>query len=300
MIKSQIRTILAPTFILSLLFLVSCESDESEESLVYVGPWIPGWPQLGHDGEPYESDRFIVYSNFSSFETKVETSEYAESIIDEVLEVFEVTWDDYRFVASQSNKKIVIFSDHDQRLESGGLAYRDGIIIRALHSPLYEQNYTLHRWKRTLKHELTHVNEFLLIGDNNYRLANTVWFREGIANYISENQSVSELSHLEVWQEKMKDVSGGGNPIGIKVWGDFPQSQINANAESEYYAFFELGIRYLLDSKGNGSTISDVKSFYEELGNGISVAIAFENNFGLSLNTFEAQYWDLMTDYLSN
>ncbi|MEO9965445.1 MAG: hypothetical protein ABJF11_06645 [Reichenbachiella sp.] len=289
----------AASFIFLLIFFVSCGESkiDPEESLVYVGPWIPGWPELGHDGEPYESDRFIVYSNYSTFETKIETSEYAEASIDEVLEAFELTWDDYQFVTSQSNRKIVIFSDHDQRKANSGLAYRDGIIIRALHSPLYELNYTLYRWKRTLKHELTHVNEFLLIGDPAYRLSNTVWFREGIANYISENQSVHQLSDLEDWREKMINVSGGGNPISIEVWGDFPQSQ--ANSEWEYYAFFELAIRYLLDPNGNGSTISDVNAYYKELGNGTRVGIAFENNFGLTLESFEEQYWDLMTNYLS-
>jgi len=97
----------------------------------------------------------------------------------------------------------------------------------------------------------------------------------------------------------MKDEIGGGNPIGIHVWGNFPQTVLSSNTTINYYGFFELGTRYLLDPNGNGTTIDDLKTFYKDLGEGIQFRRAFQNTFGISVSDYEANYWDIMRDYLS-
>ncbi len=275
--------------------IVELKEEEPVVRLIYEGRWMQGWT-LGHNNKPQETDRFIVYTNYSEEKDVIATAEFAELVMDEVISHFEVEWDDYNFVSEQPNKKIVIFSDYNQRTSQGGVAYRDGIVIRALNSPLYTANYTFNSWRRTLKHELFHVNEFLLIGDPKYQQANTVWLREGMATYVSGRKTIVSINQLDSWQASQRNFTGGGNPIKINSFADLPSN--DPNTVGAYYSFFELSARYLMDSKGNGSSVSDVKSFYSELGQGIPLDVAFANNFGLTLQQFQDQYWDLMREYL--
>jgi len=296
-----IRSTLLVWFVslLTVLVFTRCSSeDEPEPELIYIGSWTQGWPELGHDGEPYESDRVIVYSNYSSQESRKFVAEMAEAALDDILVVFEITFDDFTFHPNYKTRKIHIFSDYGQ-MNSSGLAYRDGIIVRAPDSPQYiTAGYTEERWQIVLQHELTHVMEFLLIGDPDFQQANYVWLREGGANYGARNHAVQTIETLDAWQEQMKDVPDKGNPINVQVWGDFPPSVLSANTTIEYYKFFELATRYLVDPNGNGTTIENLKTYYEELGEGFRVDIVFERNFGITRDEFESGYWDLMREYL--
>ena len=130
--------------------------------------------------------------------------------------------------------------------------------------------------------------------------ANSVWMRECGANYGARFHRVQSLEELDQWKEDMRNVPGGGNPVPLLVWSDFPQEIRDQNREIEYYGYFELSVRYLLDPKGHGKETSDLINFYKDLGEGIHFRTAFRTNFGISAIDFEAQWWDLMSDYLSN
>lgn len=284
---------------LSVILLSSCADEEEGDGLIYGGSWTSGWPELGHDGERVESSRIIVFSNYATMETKEFVSERAEVALDFLLDSWQVSWDDFDFLSTYPKKKIHVFADHDQGV-NGGLAYRDGIIIRSPGSPRYIQfGWTTQQWEHTLRHELSHVMEFLLIGTPGFQQANTVWLREGGANYGAGKHDVQLLSELLDWKEQMKDVPGEGNPIKIEVWQDFPQSVINSNTTINYYRFFELSTRYLCDPEGNGTSISNLKQHYEDLGAGKRLENSFEDNFGILLQDFEDNWWDLMEVYLS-
>ncbi|MDW3193778.1 MAG: hypothetical protein R8G66_15510 [Cytophagales bacterium] len=73
---------------------------------------------------------------------------------------------------------------------------------------------------------------------------------------------------------------------------------IDNNSFVDYYAYFELAVRYLLDPKGHNKSIADLKAFYNDLGRGVNVQVAFEAHFDLNMNDFQEQYWTLMENYL--
>ena len=66
---------------------------ENEVGLIYVGSWRAGWPELGHDGKPYESDRFVIYSDKSSQATRVEVARDAEIALEDLLEIFQIDFE---------------------------------------------------------------------------------------------------------------------------------------------------------------------------------------------------------------
>ncbi len=283
-----------------LLFLfIGCNSSEEETGLVYQGSWRVGWPELGHDGTPYESARFIVYSDKSTQATRVQVANDAENALDDLLDIFQIDFDaDLDFLPNYTSRKIHILSDYEQQT-NGGLAYRDGLINRAPDSPRYKQFGTTREvWLRTLQHEISHVLEFMLIGDPKYQQANNVWLREGAASYGARIHTVQTIEQLDQWEKEMENIPGGGNPIKIHRWSDFPTSVRNSSSEINYYKFFELSSRYLVDPEGNGTTKEDLKLLYEDLGEGIPFNNAFQNRFGMSVIEFENQWWEKMQDYL--
>ena len=275
------------------------EDGNNTPALIYDGSWRVGWPQLGHDGKPIESKHFIVYSEQSSMEARTKLAEMAEEALGDILTILEVTYDAFTFLPDYDTPQIHILADYNQ-MASSGLAYRDGIIIRALDSPRYvTAGYTPQKYRLVLQHEIAHVTEFLLIAEKRFQQSNDVWLREGFANYAARNHAVRTVAELESWQDSMKDEIGGGNPIGIHVWSNFPQTVLISNTTINYYRFFELGTRYLLDPNGNGTTIGDLKTLYEDLGEGIEFRRAFQNTFDISVADYEANYWNIMRDYLS-
>jgi len=150
------------------------------------------------------------------------------------------------------------------------------------------------------RHEMAHVFEFLLIGEYAYRQSNTVWMREGFGNYGARNHAIQTLEDMNNWRSERSSLPGGGNPIAIRVWADFPQDVLDAGggATTQWYRMFELSVRYLLDPEGHGKTIQDLKNYYDDLCNGIPYHIAFESNFDLNMDDFQVNYWSLMEAYL--
>jgi hypothetical protein len=184
-------------------------------------------------------------------------------------------------------------------MAQSGLAYRDGVIIRATDSPRYRAaGYTPDSYRSLMQHEVFHVVEFLLIGNPTHQQANDVWLREGFASYAADIHHVQTVEELDTWRERMKDVPGGGNPIGIHVWSNFPQSVLDSNSTIDYYRYFELAVRYLLDPVGLGRTIEDHKALFEDLGQGVAFSNAFQRHYGLQLAVFQAEYWDRIRAYL--
>lgn len=278
----------------------ACQSDDNSSNsnqAKFRGTWSNSFPDLFHDGAPYEGDNFIVYSDKSSQEWRKTIAELAEISLKDVKEIFGVKEADFDFVSTQPEQKIHILTNYDQW--NIALAYRDGIIMRSKDGPNFFGDHDL--WQKVFQHEITHVVEFLLIGDPRFRQSNSVWFREGVANYGARNHGVQTVQQLEEWKLSNEKVDGKGNPISIIKWGDFPSSVTENGTTGSYYEFFELSVRYLVDSeKGNGTTIANVVDFYEDLGKGISLRKAFEDNYGMTLDSYEENWWKLMENYLSD
>ncbi|MEP4091308.1 hypothetical protein [Reichenbachiella sp.] len=292
----KVSSILLPIFIVTVFSNCSKDDEPKTTQTKWRGTWSNGWPSLFHDGEPYEGENFVVYSDKSSQAWRKEVSEKAEESLTDIMTRFNLVNEDFDFVPLQSDGKIDILTNYDQW--NRAVAYRDGIIIRSKDGPNFFGDHQM--WQYVFQHEITHVIEFLLIGTPNRSNSSSVWMREGFGNYGARNHRIQAVEELEAWQEKMKDVPGEGNPIGIVVWSDFPESVTDANTTTEYYGFFELGVRYLLDEEnGNGTNIDNLKAYFEDLGEGVSYRNAFKKHFNLDSDEFRDNYWTIMTNYLT-
>ena len=120
-----------------------------------------------------------------------------------------------------------------------------------------------------------------------------MWLKEGIAVHVGCLESTAfrtmkDLCELETWISQNQSVPGRGNPITIHQHADIP-----AGADMEqYYRLFEVATRYLLDSNGSGRSFRDVLSVFYDLRQGMSFSSSFENHFGMSVNDYEAEFYD--------
>ena len=89
------------------------------------------------------------------------------------------------------------------------------------------------------------------------------------------------------------------NPITIRDWGFFPASVIERSNGYEYYAMFDLAVRYLLDEDGLGKDYADLLALFLEMElSGAEFIYAFEKHMGISLEEYEVSFYDRMADYL--
>ncbi|MEN8373980.1 MAG: hypothetical protein ABFS34_00870 [Gemmatimonadota bacterium] len=291
--------------------VVSCQADPGrsqtptepaeaspEAALICEGTWSRQWPNLCHDGKPVHGERVLVFSDGSSAETRAEVAGMADVAISRVMERTATSWADFTFMPYYEEPLIHVFSDYDQQAVSG-LAYAHGIVVRAPDSPRYgSAGWPRERWNNVLRHELAHVVEFLLIGTR-HAGANSVWFREGFASWAAGISSILSAEQVRDWQTSMESVPGGGNPIGIYRWRDFPEGiREDPSQNIRYYPFFELAARYLLDPEGNGTSVEDLKAMFDSVGAGVPLQTAFRDSFGLAIEEYEATFWERMEAYL--
>jgi hypothetical protein len=241
-----------------------------------------------HNGNPYESTWCMVYSDGADAAMKQRVGAYADDKFAEILNLFNVQDNSILHFPPGYNKiDVYINMYHEENIAA---AYWCSIFetIRSSSTDLNHYNYLF-------KHELTHEFEFLIEAAVN--LGTDVWFSEGIAIYGGGGlNGIQDLADLENWITNHADEPGGGNPIRIHVWDDFPP---DADITAYYYNVFDLTMRYILDEKGLGKSPMDILELFTDIRNGVLFASSFETHFGISLNDFEARYYDLMRNYLS-
>jgi len=248
-----------------------------------------------HDGQPYSSTYCIVYSDEASYEMKQQMAEISDSRFSQIMQLFNFhDVSDFRYPPGSSSLEVYINRNHPENI---AWAYWGGFIITIRSSELigHWYNYAVY----TARHELTHIFEFLIEGRE--ALGTDVWFKEGIAVHVGclEDtgwQTIRSLSELESWISQNQNVPGQGNPIKIHQNEDFPPGA----DWHQYYRFFELAMRYLLDKRGMGRSFSDVLNLFYDMRDRISFPVSFRNNFGISLVDFENEFYDRMRAYLSN
>lgn len=275
----------------------------SSSQLNFTSSFPRNWGPIGHDGNPYVTNRFKIYSDKASLSIKKKMASYAETALDGIFKFMSMSdHDDYKYFKFNSGftaRRIHIMADFEQQLQ-GGRAYRDGVVMRSIDSPRYFQFWSEAQYRHTIRHEIYHVIEFLLIGNPSFQQANSVWFREGGANYGAQYHRIQKVSELSDWKDEMSSIPGKGNPTLIQVWSDFPKTIIDTGRTVEYYGFFELTVRYLLDPVGAGGNHDDLKKHYADLGKGIPFATSLANNFGISLSNLQINWFSLMDAYLKN
>ena len=150
-----------------LLLVASGCSDSSPTSvpvepadMVDSGSWYAKerWP---HDGSPYETEHFVVYSDGASLAARQRLAALAEEVYVEVIDEMSVDPDTtFRFPADQD--KIDLYANKYNIPDWGGGArgYYAGVIIWSFDHEASREATDVRTVRTTLKHELIHVVRF--------------------------------------------------------------------------------------------------------------------------------------------
>jgi hypothetical protein len=172
--------------------------------VVDSGSWYSRnrWP---HDGRPYESRNFVVYSDAASTEARHRLAEVAEGVLAETIAEMGVDPQTmFRFPTGQKKIDVYAYRNHVPDWGGGARAYYAGLIIWSFdHAPEADKPTDLVHFRPVLKHELVHVVEALLkgrfVGDipvgDPRRMP--VWFSEGMAEALSGGTSGGLVRDLD-------------------------------------------------------------------------------------------------------
>lgn len=287
---------------IGLILISGCSTSDSvtdprlNPDLVYEGWWqqVDSLSHFGHDGEIYETENFIIYSDACDLAEKKRMADILEVLLQDHMERLSVKSKD-KFIYTTSDRKFhCYFSKYLAFPWGAGFFSTHGFMLVSSDSP--QVNWPQGSYRKVLKHELLHVIGALLANG----IRGDAWFIEGIAEYVSEISGLKPLvqtsGELEAWMIQQQDDGYGGNPIAIHTYEDVRTS--DPDAIGNYDPFFELAIRYLLDPRGHGRTWLDVKNVFFDLRDNLSFAQAFQNHFQMSLSYYETNFFDLLLAYL--
>jgi len=250
-----------------------------------------------HDCHPFAGEHFTIYSDGSSDEAKQQLAEMMEPIFDQLVSEFEIKdiEEELNFTGDYTYY-IYANKHHDVIL---AVAYPNGFFIGAIDCVTIPGYYIDNPWwyRCIAKHELTHVFQFGLTGCFSIRSCYRwldVWFREGQAVYMSgggPSIRVTTLSEFYRWWQDETHV----NPISIHRWYDFP----DFDRSEEYYPMFGLAYAYLVDPvHGYGASIDDVRAIFQLMKERHRFEDAFREAIGMSIESFEHDFYTLMEEYL--
>jgi hypothetical protein len=262
--------------------------------ITFHTPYAPGGT-IAHDGRILESAHFLVFSDGSSDEVRQQYANMAEESLAELLEAFDISSaEELGIHSDRPETKITIYCSAAQEVLMHAFPY--GFVLydishRAWESswaPMFRMNY-----RNTVKHELMHVLQFFLDAGVTGPLGEA-WFVEGIAEYVSGGA----YYHIESWQQ-VRDWRSDElhvNPLTIvRYWDEMP----GGVDPGKYYPMFGLAVEYLLDAKGEGRSLLDVKSMLTEMGQGSSFRSAFQAHMGISVESYQARFYDLIEGFLA-
>jgi len=263
--------------------------------MVDSGSWYRTGFHWPHDGNPYESEHFIVFSDAASLAARQQLARIAEDALVPLSGDLGVSDAMFRWPPGQSKIHIYAFRDHHER-GWGGKGYYGGLMIYSLDHPVRRSMGVteLGSYTRVVTHELMHVIEGLLKGSDDPHLVDE-WLSEGIAEYVSGGtqsiSSVTTLAQLDALVARF----GALNPIAMHG-SDYPGDVAITGAY--YYVMFELSVRYLLDPAGGGRPETAIRDIFLDAGRGVPFATAFQKHMGIGLEELERRYWDLIREYL--
>ena len=248
---------------------------------------------IAHDNRILESNHYLIFSDGSSDDAKVRFAMMAEETFYEVMQAFHIhSSEELGILQYNRNTKPKLFSNVDTVFPYGGFAFNTGYVYYAFDSQTYLQwpEHLKTIYRADIKHETVHIVQFLVGMDNLPNLWPDVWFSEGLAVYISNNRPPpANLQELNEWLQ----IPENDNPIKVHEWEDYPYGG------RRYYQMFGLAVKYLIHENGHSRTTIDVLDMYRYMASSRNgFADAFEKFMGMSLQYYEDNYWDLITDFL--
>lgn len=273
------------------------QSFSIEVSLRQVGSgsWVGSFPHpWAHDGVPVIGEEVDLYSDASSDEVKLAMHERAQAAFTEIKSLMSIE-DHSVFFFPAGRSKVDIYANRLNPEYFGGFAYHGGAIVLSYDHPGYLPGQA---WcANEIEHETLHVVETLLEGSG--ILGADVWFREGIADYYAGNDLLGSIPEMNSWLETRRHLPGGGNPIRIHRWEDFPPEVTAVRGQGLWYPMFELAVRYLMHPQGLGRSYGNVRDLFVVLGGDQNrFQEAFEDHMGISLSEFEGSFFERIQGFL--
>jgi hypothetical protein len=293
--KKQTAHIAAFALVASLVCLSASGCDDSPtvpDGMVDSGSWYRTGFRWPHDGQPYESANFIIYSDAASLDSRQKLAEIGESLMGVLLEDFEIDPATFKWPGGQSKLHMYTYKTYDDK-SWGGWGYYGGLMIYSLDHPIKDTE--LGNYTRVVTHELMHAIEGLMKGTDNPNLVD-VWLTEGIAEYVAGGTNSGSVTSVAVL-DSLVATYGALNPIAMHRY-NYPTNVENIGYRY-YYAMFELAVKYLLDPAGLGLPESVIRDIYLDARAGATFATSFEEKFGLSLRDFENEFWDRVRVFLN-
>lgn len=248
----------------------------------------------------YESDHFLVYSDISSDDVRVQFAQMAEAEFDAVKTVIGVTDAELGISTTASSSKLHICSDG---VGSNGTGNSTGISMPALDGQNLDPLDRLHNYygyRHTVRHELTHVIQSTLAHDSLNGSGLELWFLEGQAVLIGRHRTLMDTLSLADYY-----ATGRPNPISVKSG----QAMVAAGLSNEdIYPAFGLAVKYLFDTTargGAGNSLLATRSLLRQIGNGASFSAAFASTFSragapLTLDAYTSNFQSWINSYLGN
>lgn len=280
----------------TLLAIVSCSSSADEaippppNALVDSGSWYSRaqWP---HDGAPFESANFLVYSDRASADARQEVANVAEDLWTDLLDEFDVEQGALRYPAGQDAIHIYAYREYFPQ-EWGMRAYHGGLIMWSPDHP--HRPTDIDDYGPVVKHELVHVLESLLRGrDGGVEPMADTWFSEGLAEAVAGGTAggaIRDLSRLD----QLTAEYGETSPVWFKR-----DAQATPGAGYDFnYPMYQLAVEYLLDDQGVGRSLGDAREVFVAMGSGDDFETAFNAHMGVDLGEYERTFFARMEAFL--
>ena len=273
---------------------LGCEHDasapaEADPRDTLPGSWVTWSPfDWDHDGYPVSGEFCKLYSDRVLRDKRPELLQFADNTFRKIMQEFQFLQTGH-FLFPPGYNRIHINLSLDN---APGIAYAYwGSVLITVESI----NPDTTRLAYLMKHELTHVFEFLIEG--RAELGTDVWFREGIAVYCGSNggwDHISTVDDLHTWILKNENYVNGGNPISIHASKDYPEgSDITG-----YYTVFNAVMKYILDEQGMGKSYADIRELFYDVRTGLAFEDVFELHFGVNLQVFEEEIFERLEAWL--
>lgn len=261
------------------------------------GSWTTHTPyNWTHDGKPYVGENCIVYSDAAKDDAKLFISLKAERSFTNLKDLLQID-DNIIFVFPFGTNKLDFYANRFNLDYQGGFAYYGGALVISPDSPVYRP---LEGWcANQVEHEMMHEIEYLLEA-RPPSLMTDVWFREGLADYYAGNNVITDVEELNAWLVTRISLPGGGNPIKIHSWNDFPVQVQQTKSECLWYPMFELAVKYIFDKKGYGKSMTDIKKLFLDLRSTNSFSLSFERMTGTTLENFENDFFNMIVPFLQD
>jgi len=264
--------------------------------MVDGGSWYVTGFRWAHDGNPYESANFLVYSDAASQHARQKLAEIGEEVLAELQDQFGASSPELLVFPPRQHKIHIYTYKNHFPTEWGGWAYYGGLLIYSLdHKERGQAGHTaLDMYVPVVKHEVMHVIESLLKASGNPNLVD-VWLTEGLGEYVSGGTAGGSIASRAKFDEVIATY-GRLNPIAMHQYR-YPDT--DGVIYNYYYPMFELAVTYLFDERGRGATLEALRDLMLDVRDGVVFSAAFESRFGISLAQYEEQFFDLMTEYLN-